>query len=465
MEVSNATLVAYIDTLKEHHLDPRDLILGTSLDFNHITNTKEKISWKEFETITNNTFSLVGEEKALYSLRNTGVNNDGLSIVKKIGAATFRVEDIYWFFCSFVGKYFYKNLKFEYKKVAKGHVQITIKMNPGHTCFSNFTKAYASAFEGFPAALGLKPARAVIDQTEKNPIINLYFTNSFKLWNPFLLASRFFQSMQNTTKLLSEIEEKRHEQSLLNQELELLNNKLDSSNRLNETLIKAIMHDLNNPLAIIRLKNEKLLNEMEDFGQRDKEILNRATENMHNVIQELREFHLAKRIMCDDKFNILEILEEVQELFQEALEEKKLKLIIEAKLHSSTTLKGNRITFLNSILANIISNSIKFSFEGGEILIKACEEYGRIKISIIDNGTGMKTSAINNFFNNELCESEEGTSGELGLGVGLTQATYFTKEMGGEIQVNSRPFNKFPKNHGTEFNLLFGNRNQSFTLQ
>ena len=465
MEVSNATLVAYIDTLKANQMNPKDLINGTSLDLEHISNAKEKISWKDFEIITNNTFKLVGEDKALESLRSTGVDNEGLSLIRKVCSSIFRVEDLYWFFCAFIGSYFYKNLKFEYTKVAKGHVQIKVVMNPGHHCFDNFLKAYASAFEGFPTTMGLKPAKASIDQSNISPIINLYFTNSLKVWNPYLLITRLFQGMKNTSKLLNEIEEKSHQQSLLNHELEKLNQKLDKSNNLNETLIKAVMHDLNNPLTIIRLKNEKLINYSEDFSDSDKQVLYRATENMHNVLQELKDFHISKNVMCDDRIDILESLQEVKEQFSEALRKKKLSLKIESTSNSVPTLMGNRIAFNSSVISNIISNSIKFSFEGDEIIVRISEGLGNVEISFIDKGVGMNTSALNNFFNNKLCDSEEGTSGELGLGIGLTQATYFTERMGGTIKVSSKQCNDYPSDHGTEFTLAFPTQSNINTLQ
>ncbi|WP_372652709.1 sensor histidine kinase [Halobacteriovorax sp.] len=455
MEVSNATLTAYIETLKEHNVDPCVLVSGTSLTFEEISNPKGKITWKDFETITNNTFDTVGEEKTLTSLKITGVDNDDLSVLKKICASTIRTEGIYWFFCACVAKLFYKNLTFEYKKVKSGHVQLKIIMKRGHKCFSNFTKAYASAFEGFPTMIGLGPAQSSIDETSPDPIINLYFKNTIGFWNPFSYFNRFFSSKTNVAQLLSELDAGKHEQDLLNKELKNLNEELKDSNRLNESLLRTIMHDLNNPLAIMRLKAEKLLNESEDFNKKDKEVLNRASENMYQVINDLKNFHLAKCFLQDEVFNILECIKDSRGHFQEKIEEKKLDVIIKSSLQNHFTLKGNKVTFTNSILSNLLSNSIKFSFEGGTIYISADEVEDAVIITVKDNGTGMTSSAVENFFNSNLSESEKGTSGELGLGIGLTQVAYFTKQMNGKIIVNSKSYSKHPKDHGTEIKLIF----------
>lgn len=465
MEVSNSTLVAYIDTFKEHKVDPINILKGTSLDYSSIANPKGKISWKDFETITNNTFNQIGEEETLKSLQITGTTNDELSIFTKICSAMLTAEGLYWFFCSFVGKYFYKNLKFEYNKVKKGHIQIIIKMNDGYQCFDNFTKAYATAFEGFPKIIGLKPAKAIIDKTTENPTINLYFTNSIKIWNPFKFFSKVFLSSTNTSKLLSEIEDQRHEQFLLNQKLETLNKELNSSNKLNETLIKAIMHDLNNPLSLISMKTEKLRNDREFFNDRDIQVLHRATENMSNVIKELTSFHIAKKVLCEDSFKVIEAIKDSVSSFQDKSEEKEIDIEIVNNDLDQIQLNGNRTTFVNCILGNIISNAIKFSFNESRVKIETSMSGSDIIISIKDRGTGMNTNSINNFFDNRITDSETGTSGELGLGVGLTQATYFTKKMNGSIEVDSIRYTDDKENHGTEFKLTFPTQNHSLTIQ
>lgn len=455
MDVSNATLTAYIDTFKAHDLDPKVLIHGTDLTFEHIANPKGKITWKDFETITNNTFDTVGEEKTLDSLKITGIDNEGLSIFKKLCAATLRAEGIYWFFCACVSKLFYKNLSFQYKKIKKGHVQLKIVMKEGHSCFSNFTKAYASAFEGFPTLIGLNQATSSIDDSSKDPVINLYFHNTFKLWNPLSFFPRIFDGKSNTARLLNELESRRHDLQLLNEELNKLNHELEDSNRLNESLLRTIMHDLNNPLAIIRLKNEKLLDESSEFSKKDKEVLSRASENMNQVIQDLREFHLAKKFLQKDTINILECVKEARNHFQDQIEDKKIQIIIRSTLTKQLTLNGNKITFINSMLSNLISNAIKFSFESGVINLNLDETEDKVMITVKDNGTGMKNSAIENLFSNSLSDSEKGTSGELGLGIGLTQVAYFTKEMKGTIKVNSKPYSEYPTEHGTEIQLIF----------
>ncbi|CBW26433.1 putative two-component system, sensor kinase [Halobacteriovorax marinus SJ] len=464
MEVSNATLVAYIDTFKQHNLDPKILIGGTDLTYEEIVNPKGKITWDNFQVITNNTFQIVGEEKALQSLKSTGVDNKELSPLAKIVAATVSAETIYWFFCNFVGKLFYKNLKFHYQKIRKGHIQITVKLNNGERCFDNFIKAYASAFEGFTQIIGLKPAHSVIDFNKVNPVINLYFKNSIKVWNPISFIGRLVNSITNTTKLLSEIEDRRHEQILLNQELELLNKNLDESNKLNETLIRAIMHDLNNPMAIIQFKAEKLKDNIESFTTKDSDILNRAVSNMNGVISDLKKFHLAKTILCEDNFDVYDATIEARVHFEEVLREKNIQLEITKDESRYFLIKGNKTTFTNSIVSNLISNAIKFSFEGSLISINISKQNELIHFSIKDSGTGMNPTSINNFFERELSESQEGTNGEVGLGVGLTQVTFFTKQMQGQLDVNSIQYTDDKVNHGTEFKITFPTDNHSVTL-
>ncbi|GEM_PF-5412896 len=459
MEVSNATLAAYIETLKYHNKDPNVLLSGTSLTMDQITNPKGKITWEDFRTITNNTFNTVGEEKALKSLEITGVDNEDLSIFKKLCASAIRAEGIYWFFCICISKLFYKNLTFEYTKVRKGHIQLKIIMKDGYSCFSNFLKAYGAAFKGFPTMLGLPEANTTIDETSKEPIINIYYHNTINYLNPFSILPHIFTSRTNVAQLLNDLDTRKYEQELLNQKLKKLNTELEQSIQLNESLIKTILHDLNNPLAIIRLKNEKLLDSNLEFNLKDKEVLNRASENMYRVINELKNFHLAKAILQTDTVNVMECIKEARDHFQDRIEEKKLEIIIRSNLQNHFTLMANKPTFVTCVLSNLLSNAIKFSFESGIININAEDTEEEIIITVKDEGTGMKSSAIENFFNDDLSESEEGTSGEMGLGIGLTQVAYFTKQMKGTVKINSRPYSKHPTDHGTEVILTFKTKN------
>ena len=78
------------------------------------------------------------------------------------------------------------------------------------------------------------------------------------------------------------------------------------------------------------------------------------------------------------------------------------------------------INMFKTILRNLITNSIKFTNENGEIEVNIEEIEKRIMIIVADNGVGMSQDLAKNLFTDQVNQTEEGTKGEKGTGLGLT---------------------------------------------
>lgn len=103
---------------------------------------------------------------------------------------------------------------------------------------------------------------------------------------------------------------------------------------------------------------------------------------------------------------------------------------------------------LSTIIRNLISNAIKFSYPGGKVEIKAKQNPQNMSISIIDHGVGMTEEQCAELFSIHH-NSTRGTANEKGSGLGLMLCKEFTEKLGGEISVVSKP------NNGSRFNLNF----------
>lgn len=97
------------------------------------------------------------------------------------------------------------------------------------------------------------------------------------------------------------------------------------------------------------------------------------------------------------------------------------------------------INTLNTILRNLIGNSIKYSFPNSTIFIKAKQLINEKKIlfSIKDNGTGIKPKVLKSLFSTEDIQSTPGTNKEQGSGLGLLLCKEFVELNHGEISVTS----------------------------
>lgn len=99
---------------------------------------------------------------------------------------------------------------------------------------------------------------------------------------------------------------------------------------------------------------------------------------------------------------------------------------------------------LHQVISNLVSNSLKFTEAGGEVLlsiryISGDDESHRIEFCVIDSGIGMDAGAQDKVFH-AFQQADSGISRVYGgTGLGLTISAQLVSLMGGELQVRSKP--------------------------
>nr|HPI19698.1 HAMP domain-containing sensor histidine kinase [Candidatus Kapabacteria bacterium] len=102
---------------------------------------------------------------------------------------------------------------------------------------------------------------------------------------------------------------------------------------------------------------------------------------------------------------------------------------------------------INTVLRNLINNSVKFSYENGKIFIDIIEKENLdnsisksnyIIISVKDNGVGIEEKDIDKLFRLDVNHTTLGTSKEKGTGLGLILCKEFVERHNGQIWVESK---------------------------
>jgi len=94
---------------------------------------------------------------------------------------------------------------------------------------------------------------------------------------------------------------------------------------------------------------------------------------------------------------------------------------------------------LETVLRNLISNSIKYTHAGGKIEIQTYSKEDYLELSVSDTGVGMSKEVLDNLFIIGEQESLQGTLGEKGTGLGLILCKDFIEKHNGKIWVESQP--------------------------
>jgi len=90
------------------------------------------------------------------------------------------------------------------------------------------------------------------------------------------------------------------------------------------------------------------------------------------------------------------------------------------------------------VLANLVSNAIKFSEDGGTIMVRARVEGPELVVSVQDQGIGIAPEALPHLFERFCQVNGTGTRQRGGTGLGLYISRQIVEAHGGRIWVESR---------------------------
>jgi signal transduction histidine kinase len=95
------------------------------------------------------------------------------------------------------------------------------------------------------------------------------------------------------------------------------------------------------------------------------------------------------------------------------------------------------LTLIETVLRNLISNAIKFTFPNGKIIISTSKFEDFLSVTIQDTGIGISTDNIDKLFKIESKFIQLGTDNEKGTGLGLILCKEFVELHGGKIWFES----------------------------
>ena len=232
----------------------------------------------------------------------------------------------------------------------------------------------------------------------------------------------------------------------LYEEISITNKKLEKLEKLKSEFISIVSHELRTPLTPIDNSLEIVLSGQ--AGELTPEINNfismakRNIQRLSGIIEDLLDLSRIQTGKLDYRYKICDItpsLELLKNTFLQVAQEKNIKinLIIKEKLPEIYA-DSRRI---EPILSNLVSNSLKFTSQGGMIEVEASVidenqvEYDNlimpkikpngkyIKISVKDNGIGMKKEDIPKIFDkfSQIETSLNRNKGGVGLGLTITK--------------------------------------------
>jgi two-component system, OmpR family, phosphate regulon sensor histidine kinase PhoR len=230
--------------------------------------------------------------------------------------------------------------------------------------------------------------------------------------------------------------------------------RLKELDRMKSEFIALVAHELRAPIAAVEQQLTVILNKMAgEVTEKQEQLLSRAKErtlgllNLIKDLLDLSRIEEGKMVQYKEPLFLGEVVEKVVEFMKTEAESRKINLRWETLLPLSK-IDADRNS-MEEIFTNLISNSIKFTPEGGKIILTLCDEGGFVKAVVSDTGIGIKKEYISKVFDRFFRARTPETRGITGTGLGLAIVKSIVEAHLGSISVESEV------GKGTTVTLLF----------
>ncbi|MCF8106278.1 MAG: DUF3365 domain-containing protein [Desulfohalobiaceae bacterium] len=200
-------------------------------------------------------------------------------------------------------------------------------------------------------------------------------------------------------------------------------------------LASGLAHEINNPLGTIQCYINLLKNELpEGKHSEDLQVIERQTKRAQSTVQELLDFARPRRpekIRCDLNRQIQKFVD----FFQVQAEKKKVNL--KTDLQEDLPAFAGDPGSLEQVFSNLILNGLDAVETEGWILFKTRYDHSshELILTIQDSGPGIREDHLSRIFDPFFTTKDVGQ----GTGLGLAVVYGLVEEMGGRIEVDSRP--------------------------
>jgi len=216
---------------------------------------------------------------------------------------------------------------------------------------------------------------------------------------------------------------------------------LQQLNSQKDKFFNIIAHDLKSPFNAIMGFSELLVEQIseKDYDGIDQyaSIIQKSSQHAIDLLMNLLDWarsQTGRMEFIPEYFEMVDLTDETFDQLNDAAIQKAITLRKELPKNLPVFADKNMIS---TVIRNLISNAIKYTGEGGEIVLSAKKNPDNILVSVKDNGLGIAPDRINKLFRIDTNVSTPGTKNEKGTGLGLILCKEFIEKHDGKIWVES----------------------------
>jgi len=201
-----------------------------------------------------------------------------------------------------------------------------------------------------------------------------------------------------------------------------------------------VSHELMTPLAAIKAMAETILLRHRDdpsVGPRFAESIVQEADRMALLADDLLNLaaiESGQRALRPGIVNLRALVDDVLDRLRAGAEKKSVSLIAEVAEDSTVHADPDALT---QILLNLVDNAVKYSHEGGEVVISAERGEDGVVIRVADNGIGIPEEHLPRIFERFYRVDKARSRQSGGTGLGLSIVKHLLDLIGGSVSVTS----------------------------
>ena len=238
-----------------------------------------------------------------------------------------------------------------------------------------------------------------------------------------------------------------------------IENQLQEQNLSRNKFFSILSHDLKGSFGQFIGATDLILDEIDTFDNEQIEnivkLLNEQANRSYKLLENLLDWSKSQEGILKfqpEPIDIAVLINEIIEYYNQKAAKKSIELCTRVKM--GTVVYADKY-MLSTILRNLISNAIKFTYKHGKVTISGqfipdMQNVGEkiLEVSVSDTGMGIEKERLSDIFTLQGSYSTKGTENETGTGLGLALCKEFVEKHGGEIYVESK------KDKGSTFIFL-----------
>ncbi|MHB9941775.1 two-component sensor histidine kinase [Clostridium sporogenes] len=250
--------------------------------------------------------------------------------------------------------------------------------------------------------------------------ISLYFSKQFSI--PIKeVANLSVNLSKGDFDGKSSVESNIEELENLRESVNILAEKLKYQDSLRRRLVSDISHEIRTPLNVLQNNLEAMIDGVLPVTEERLNCLNEEVVRfgkLLNNLNVLKEFESESIKLNFEKIFLDELISDICSDFYAIAENKNIKLQYHIENYEDYSITGDRDR-LKQAFINLLSNALKFTEDGGKVLIKLYTSDKNIVVEVKDNGVGIKKEDLPFIFE-RLYRGDKSRQQFEGNGIGLT---------------------------------------------